>query len=124
MSNELQDNKQPIVTNAVTPALKNFFFYALKSKKEFKEAQKELGEITSVSIVITPARTFMRASSLTNEADTDFTPEEKAKMLKTFKVKKEVVDACKSIFIRLDMDKKNIHIQQNKLDGTQKNIII
>ncbi len=108
----------------INPYLKHFFFSSFKSRKEIKEAEKRIGKINSVSIIITEEKTFMRAVSDSETVDTPFTDEEKKQLIKTFKVKEETIKQSKSIFVMLDMNKKNIYIRQNLLNGEKKEITL
>lgn len=100
--------------------LKNFFFKAFKSRKEFKGIEKEIGTVTAVTIIISKDKNILRAQSGEKKMDTDFTEEEMQKFLKSINVKREKVDSCKSIFVMLNFTNQSIIIQQNKLDGIKK----
>lgn len=107
---------------SISPFLKNFFFSAFKSNKHFKEAEKAIGKIKSVSIIITEEKTFMRALSERENIETPFTPEEKKQLFKTFKIHEETIKESKRIFVMMDMDNKMIHIRQTKTSGEKKDI--
>lgn len=106
--------------------VKNFFFTELEASPQFMESQKKVGIINTVSIIISPEKTFMRCTS--NEfpkgVDETFTEEEKARMLKTFKIKEKTVTECKLIIFMLDIKKQQAHIMQKKYDGSIKEITL
>src|SRR4051812_47858011 len=79
--------------------VKNFFFTELEASPQFIESQKKVGIVKTISIIISPEKSFMRCTSneFPNGVDEPFTPEEKARMLKTFKIKEKTVKACKLI---------------------------
>lgn len=115
---DLAKGKKPTIINKF---LKNFFFKSLKAKKEVKEVEKEIGELDTVTIIISKNKNILRASSGLKKEDIDFTNEEMQKFLKSINVKQSTIDLCKSIFVRLDFKTQIISIQQNLIDGTQKN---
>jgi hypothetical protein len=114
MSEKIQVNKY----------MKNFFFFTFKSRSEFKELRKEMGNIDTVSIIIANGKAILRAKSGEKKVDTPFTDEEMKKFLRHLKVKPQTIEESKSIFVMMDMEKKNIHIQQNKLNGEKKEYTI
>lgn len=115
---DLAKGKKPTIINKF---LKNFFFKSLKAKKEVKEVEKAIGELDTVTIIISKNKNILRASSGLKKEDIDFTNEEMQKFLKSINVKQSTIDLCKSIFVRLDFKTQIISIQQNLIDGTQKN---
>jgi len=114
----------------INPALRNFFFFSLKSQKNFKQGEKEIGKIKTVSFIITEQETKMESESvpdkdgLTKKVKTILTDEEKYKLLKIFGVKRESVDECKSVFVILNMDTKTAFIRKKKKTGEIENITI
>jgi hypothetical protein len=66
----------------------------------------------------------LRVQSGEQKKDIPFTEDEMQKFLKSLNVKQSTVDECKSIFVMLNFKTQIISIQQNRLDGTQKNIDI
>ena len=82
------------IKGSINPALRNFFFFSLKSQKNIKQGEKEIGKIKTISFIITEQQTKMEAESATDKRETILTDEEKYKMLKIFNVKKESVDEC------------------------------
>lgn len=119
--NAVAKGAQKLSAKALAP-YKNFFFTELAASKEFQDCESVIGKIHSVTIIISKERTYMVSKSLNDMEETDFTEEEKKRMLQTFKVKQSTVDSCRSIFLRLDIIGQTIHIRQNKLDGTKKTI--
>ena len=115
---DLAKGKKPTVINKF---LKNFFFKSLKAKKEDKEVEKAIGALDNVTIIISKTKNILRAASKEKHEDIAFTPEEMQKFLKSINVKQSTIDLCKSIFVRLDFKTQVISIQQNLIDGTQKN---
>ena len=118
---DLKSGKKPTIINKY---LKNFFFKSLRSRAEVKAVEKEMGSIDSVVIIISKGKNILRVQAPTGKKDIPFTEEEMTKFLKNLNVKQSTVDECKSIFVKLDFKTQIISIQQNKLDGTQKNIDI
>lgn len=112
----LPEKKKPVINKY----LRNFFFKAFKSRKEFKGIEKEIGTIDKVTIIISKSKNVLRAQSGDKKLDEPFTEEEMKTFMKSINVKKETVDSCKSIFVMLDFKTQHIFIQQNKLDGTKK----
>jgi hypothetical protein len=104
--------------------MKNFFFGALKAKKEIREVEKSIGSLETVTLIIVKGRNILRAQSKKAKEDIPMTDEEVQTFMKNFNVKQESVDACKSIFVQLNFLTKVISIQQNKIDGTQTNLHI
>ena len=109
--------KKAIVVNKY---LKNFFFMAFKSTPPYKALEKEIGQIDTVTVIISTGKNILRAQSEDKTEDTPFTEEEMKKFLKTLNVKEETVKQCKSIFVMLDMKNQKVFIQQNRIDGTKK----
>lgn len=117
MATEIQGN--------INPALRNFFFFSFKSQKHYKEGEKEIGKIKTVSFAITEKLTKMQAESVTGKKrQTILTDDEKYQMLKIFSVKRETVDECKSVYVILDMDNKKAYIRKKKKTGEIENITI
>lgn len=109
----------------INPALRNFFFFSFKSQKSYKEGEKEIGKIKTVSFIITDQESRMEAESVTgNKRITILTDEEKYKLLKIFGVKRESVDECKSTFVVLNMESKTAHIRRKKKTGEIENLTI
>ena len=108
----------------INPALRNFFFFSIKAQGWYKEGKKQIGEIDTISIIITEQKTLMNCESATDKREREMSKEEKLNMMKMFKVKQETLDASKSIFVMLDMKTKRLHIQENKKDGTSKETTI
>lgn len=121
ITNDVKQGKKPTIINKF---LKNFFFSALKSKKEIKDVEKEIGSLETVTLIISQDRNILRAQSKKGKEDIPMTNEEVQKFCKNFNVKEESVKACKSIFVQLNFLTKVISIQQNKLDGTTTNLYI
>jgi len=92
---------------------------ALKRRKEYKEVVKEAGgNITDVSIIISPGKMILRISSPKGPIDKPFTKEEMLKFCKGLNIKEADVEDSKYIFISFDMNKKTIHFKREKKDGT------
>ena len=104
----------------LNPFLKNFFFKAFKSRKDYKNAEKEMGTIDTVSIIITPEKAFMRSQSQSQKIDVPIEPDELKTFLKRINVKEQTIKESKSIFVVLEMEKQNIIIRQKKIDDTTK----
>ena len=121
VATDLKAGKKPTIINKY---LKNFFFKSLRSRPEVKEVEKQLGTIDNVVIIISKTKNILRVQSGEQKKDIPFTEEEMQKFLKSLNVKQSTVDECKSIFVMLNFKTQIISIQQNRLDGTQKNIDI
>ena len=117
MSEEKKEAPQKIV---IAKSLRRFFFSAFKRRPELKGVAKEIGKIDSVTVIISKGKNILRAKSGEKKRDVDFSQSEIDKLLKSLRVKKETVDACKNIFVMMDFNKLKIFIQQNRLDGTIK----
>lgn len=108
----------------LNPYLKNLFFEGFKSGEQYQEVEKNVGKNADVSIIITNGKAILRASKAEIKEDIEFTDKEYTTFLKKFRVKEETVKECKSIFIMLDFENQNIHILQNRLDGTKRKFIL
>ena len=121
ISSSVKAGKKPTIINKF---MKNFFFGALKAKKEIREVEKSIGSLETVTLIIVKGKNILRAQSKKAKEDIPMTDEEVQTFMKNFNVKQESVDACKSIFVQLNFLTKVISIQQNKIDGTQSNLHI
>ncbi len=122
ISSDIQNGKKPTIINKF---MKNFFFGALRSKQEIKDVEKVIGKLDAVTLIIVKGKNILRAQSLSGKKeDVPMTEEEIQNILKNFNVKKESVNACKSIFVQLNFTTKIISIQQNKIDGTVSNLYL
>jgi uncharacterized protein (UPF0128 family) len=108
----------------LNPYLKNLFFEGFKSGEQYQEVERRLGKNADVSIIIQDGKAILRASKAEKKQDIPFTDGEYKTLLKKFRVKEETVKECKSIFLLIDFEAQNIHIQKNKLDGTKQNFIL
>lgn len=116
---QMEAGKKPTIINKF---MKNFFFKAFKARREFKDVEKAIGTVETVTIIISKNKNILRAKNGDKQYDSPFTEEEMSKFLKSLNVKQSTVDACKSIFVMLNFKTQMFSIQQNKLDGTQTNI--
>jgi len=108
----------------LNPYLKNLFFEGFKEGEQYKEVERNVGKNADVSIIIKNGKATLRASKGDKKEDIEFTDKEYKTFLKKFRVKEETVKECKSIMILIDFETQNIHIRQNRLDGTKKDFIL
>lgn len=108
----------------LNPYLKNLFFEGFKSGEQYQEVERNVGKNADVSIIIQDGKATLRASKEQKKHDVQFTDSEYKTFLKKFRVKDETVKECKTIFILIDFETQNIHIRQNRLDGTKKDFIL
>lgn len=118
----MEDQPKPKKKRKINKYLRNFFFKSFKSRPELQAVEKHIGSVNAVTIIISKGKNILRAESGDKKEDVDFTQNEMDKLLAAFRVKKETVEECKSIFVRLDFTTQRIFIQQIKLDGTKKDI--
>lgn len=109
---------------SLNPYLKNLFFEGFKSGEQYQEVERHVGTNADVSIIIKDGKATLRASKGENKHDIPFLDDEYKTFLKKFRVKEETIKECKSIFILIDFETQNIHIVQNRLDGTKRKFIL
>lgn len=109
----------------INPMLKNFFFYTFKRKKEFKELSKIHGQIKSVGIILTPEKSTLKITFVSEHIEsTPFTEEEIKSFLKVLNVKPETIKESKSVFVVIDFITRVIKVQQVKKTGEKFNVTL